>query len=43
MYGIVLKEINLAAVFGVFLGFYLLLNVEQVVADGVTFVKGWKS
>lgn len=43
MYGIELSDINLAAVFGVFVGIYILINVDVVARDCVTFVKGWRS
>lgn len=43
MYGIQLNDINLAAVFGVFLGIYLLTNIDEVARSCVTFVKGWRS
>ena len=43
MYGIELSDINLAAVFGVFFGIFLLMNIDTVARDCVTFVKGWRN
>ena len=43
MYGIELNDINLAAVFGVFFGIYLLLHIDVVARDCITFVKGWRT
>lgn len=43
MYGIEPSEINLAAVFGIFFGIYLLTNIDTVAQNCVTFVKGWRS
>ncbi len=43
MYGITVNEINLAAVFGVFFGMYILANIDIIARDCVTFVKGWRS
>lgn len=42
MYGIELGEINLAAVFGLFFGIFLLTKIDTVARDCVTFVKGWR-
>lgn len=40
---IVVEEINLAAVFGVAFGFYLITNLDQFARDALTFVKGWRN
>ncbi len=43
MYGIEVSDINLAAVFGVFFGIYILAQIDIIARDCVTFVKGWRS
>lgn len=43
MYGIEITELNLAAVFGVFVGIYILTSFDVVVRESLTFVKGWRS
>ena len=38
-----LEVFNYAAVFGVCLGIYIIVNVDVLVRSALTFVKGWRS
>lgn len=41
LYSVQPDHVNLYAVFGSLFGVYLLINIEAVVREAVTFVKGW--
>ncbi len=43
MYGIELEAFDYAAVFGVCLGIYIIVNLDVLVRSATTFVKGWRS
>ncbi len=43
MFVYAIPDFNYAAVFGVCLGIYLIVNLDVIVRDAMTFVKGWRS
>ena len=43
LYAVELEAFNYAAVFGVCLGIYIIVNVDVLVRSALTFVKGWRS
>ena len=43
MYAMEFVAFNYAAVFGVCLGIYIIVNVDVLVRSALTFVKGWRS
>ena len=43
MFGITLEPFNYAAVFGCMLGVYLIVNIDVIAREGVTFIKGWRT
>ena len=38
-----LEAFNYAAVFGVCLGIYIIINLDVLVRSALTFVKGWRN
>ncbi len=43
MVELVFGDVNYAAVFGVIFGIYLIMQLDSLVRDVMTFVKGWRS
>ena len=43
MYAVELEAFNYAAVFGVCLGIYIIINLDVQVRAALTFVKGWRN
>ncbi len=43
MYEVYFSDVNYAASFGVVFGIYLILQLDTLVRDVMTFVKGWRS
>lgn len=43
MYEMAFTDVNYAAAFGVVFGIYLILQMDTLVRDVMTFVKGWRS
>ena len=43
LYGIELEAFDYAAVFGVCLGIYIIVNLDVLVRSATTFMKGWRS
>lgn len=43
MFEMAFGTINVTAVFGVTLGIYLILHIDTVLRNVVTFVKGWRT
>lgn len=43
MYALEPEAFNYAAVFGVFLGIYLISSFDHVMRDALTFIKGWRN
>ena len=43
LYAMEFEVFNYAAVFGVCLGIYIIVNVDVLVRSALTFVKGWQS
>lgn len=43
MYAVELEAFNYAAVFGVCLGIYIIINLDVLVRSALTFVKGWRN
>lgn len=43
LYAMEFEAFNYAAVFGVCLGIYIIVNVDVLVRSALTFVKGWRS
>ena len=43
MYEMVIVDVNYAAAFGVVFGIYLIMQLDTLVRDVMTFVKGWRS
>jgi hypothetical protein len=43
MYEMAFENLNVTAVFGVALGIYLILHIDIVLKNVVTFVKGWRT
>ena len=43
MYAVELEAFNYAAVFGVCLGIYIIINLDVLLQSALTFVKGWRN
>ena len=43
LYAVELEAFNYAAVFGVCLGIYIIINLDVLVRSALTFVKGWRN
>lgn len=43
MYEVYFSDVNYAAAFGVIFGIYLILQLDTLVRDVMSFVKGWRS
>lgn len=43
MFELAFQNINITSVFGAILGIFLILQIELVLKNVVTFVKGWRT